>query len=155
MKTWRGSRVQLTFSLTSALNEGGWSTPRPGRFTPEKDTPYLSCRRLVGTRAGMHGTENLAPTGIRSPYRPARRESLYRLLPRPAGSIIQMVNNIHMSQLYSVGALIAIGFPALRLAAYREFRARQKIGSLRSLVFATSLRCVMENLYCAETAAVV
>jgi len=26
-----------TLSLTSALVWGGWSTPRPGRFTPGKD----------------------------------------------------------------------------------------------------------------------
>jgi hypothetical protein len=26
-----------TLSLTSALDEGGWLTPRPGRFTPGKD----------------------------------------------------------------------------------------------------------------------
>jgi len=26
-----------TFPSTSALDVGGWSTPRPGRFTPEKD----------------------------------------------------------------------------------------------------------------------
>jgi hypothetical protein len=26
-----------TLSLTSALDGGGWSTPRPGRFTPGKD----------------------------------------------------------------------------------------------------------------------
>jgi len=30
-------RYSSTLSLTSALNEGGWSTPRPGRFTPGKD----------------------------------------------------------------------------------------------------------------------
>ena len=29
-----GQRCSSTFSLTSALNGGGWSTPRPGRFTP-------------------------------------------------------------------------------------------------------------------------
>ena len=27
----------FTLSLTSALGGGGWSTPRPGRFTPGKD----------------------------------------------------------------------------------------------------------------------
>ena len=27
-----------TLSITSALDGGGWSTPRPGRFTPGKDT---------------------------------------------------------------------------------------------------------------------
>jgi hypothetical protein len=45
-----------TLSLTSALNEGGWA-PEPGST----------------------GEENLAPTGIRFPDRPARSESLYRL----------------------------------------------------------------------------
>jgi hypothetical protein len=33
----------------------------------------------VGPRAGLDGCENLALTGIRSPDRPARSESLYRL----------------------------------------------------------------------------
>ena len=33
----------------------------------------------MGPRAGLEGAENLAPTGIRSPDRPARSESLYRL----------------------------------------------------------------------------
>ena len=27
-------RYSSTLSLTSALDGGGWSTPRPGRFTP-------------------------------------------------------------------------------------------------------------------------
>ena len=27
-------RYSSTLSLTSALDDGGWSTPRPGRFTP-------------------------------------------------------------------------------------------------------------------------
>jgi hypothetical protein len=29
-------RYSSTLSLTSALDEGGWSTPRPGRFTPRE-----------------------------------------------------------------------------------------------------------------------
>ena len=33
----------------------------------------------MGPRADLDGCENLAPTGIRSPDRPARSESLYRL----------------------------------------------------------------------------
>jgi hypothetical protein len=33
----------------------------------------------VGPRDGLDGSENLAPTRIRSPDRPARSESLYRL----------------------------------------------------------------------------
>jgi len=30
-----------THSLTSAIDEGGWSTPRPGRFTPGKDSVLI------------------------------------------------------------------------------------------------------------------
>jgi len=30
-----------TLSLTSALDEGGWSTPRPGRFHPGKDPVHI------------------------------------------------------------------------------------------------------------------
>jgi hypothetical protein len=30
-------RYSSTLSLTSALDGGGWSTPRPGRFTPGND----------------------------------------------------------------------------------------------------------------------
>jgi hypothetical protein len=33
----RVQRYSSTLSLTSALDEGGWLTPRPGRFIPEND----------------------------------------------------------------------------------------------------------------------
>ena len=58
---------------------GGGSAPRPGRFTPGKDTVPIA--REAGWAPGLFwtGAENLAPTRIRSPDRPARSESLYRL----------------------------------------------------------------------------
>jgi hypothetical protein len=52
--------------------------PRP-HFPPGKDpVPNL---QEAGWASGSvwTGAENLAPTGIRSPDRPARRQSLYRL----------------------------------------------------------------------------
>jgi hypothetical protein len=52
--------------------------PRP-LFTPGKDpVPIL---QETGWAPGQvwTGAENLAPTGIRSPDRPARSQSLYRL----------------------------------------------------------------------------
>jgi hypothetical protein len=57
-----------TVSLTSPLDGGGWSTPRPGRFKPEKDTRYSLYTRLGGPqhRSGRMW-ENLASTGIRFP----------------------------------------------------------------------------------------
>jgi len=39
-------RYGCTHPLTSALDRGGWSTPRPGRFTPWKGTRYPLYRRL-------------------------------------------------------------------------------------------------------------
>jgi len=45
-----------TFSLTSALDGGGWSMPHPGRFNPGK-TWY--CKGgWVGPRHGLDGDEN-------------------------------------------------------------------------------------------------
>jgi hypothetical protein len=37
-----------TLSLTSALDWRGWSTPRPSRFTPGKESRYALYRRLGG-----------------------------------------------------------------------------------------------------------
>jgi hypothetical protein len=56
-----------TLSLTSALDGGGWSTPRPGHFAPGKETRYLLHRRLGGPQ-GRSGRVRkiLPPTGIRS-----------------------------------------------------------------------------------------
>jgi hypothetical protein len=57
----------------------GWLAPRPRRFTPERDP--IPIVQEVGWAPGPVWTaaENLAPTRIRSPDRPARSESLYRL----------------------------------------------------------------------------
>ena len=62
--------------LILVLGGGGWSTQGPGRFTPKK-APLP----IVGWVPGRvwPGAGNLVPTGIRSPDRPARSQSLYRL----------------------------------------------------------------------------
>jgi len=58
---------------------GGWPTPRPGRFTPWKDPVPIVQEAGWAPGPVWTGAENLAPTGIRSPDRPARSESLNRL----------------------------------------------------------------------------
>ena len=63
-----------TLSLTSALDRVGWLTPRPDRFTPGKETRYPLYRRLGGPQVRSRQ--------VRSPDRPARRQSLYRLSSR-------------------------------------------------------------------------
>jgi hypothetical protein len=57
----RGVDYSSTLSLTSTLDESGWSTSRPGRFTAGKVTRYPLYRRLGGVWTGM---ENLAPPGF-------------------------------------------------------------------------------------------
>ena len=63
-------------SLTSALNGGGRSTLHPGRFDPGKEKAQFPLYRKLSGPPGPFwaGTNNLAPTGIRSPDRPDRTE---------------------------------------------------------------------------------
>jgi len=50
-----------TLSLTSALDVGGWSTPRPGLFNPGKEQVPVVYGGLVGPGTGG---ENIAATWI-------------------------------------------------------------------------------------------
>jgi hypothetical protein len=65
--------------VSSALEGGGWSASRPGRFTPRKDP--LPIIQEAGWAQGPVWTcaKNRTHTGIRSPDRPASSQSLYRL----------------------------------------------------------------------------
>jgi len=65
--------------LTSALDGVGGQRHAPAAFTPGKDP--VTIVQDAGWASGPFWTsaENLAATGIRSPDRPARSESPYRL----------------------------------------------------------------------------
>jgi hypothetical protein len=73
-------RYSPTLSLTSALDGCGWSSTHSGRFIPGKETSFPSYRSLGGVQ-GRSGLVRKTShrTGIRSPDRPARSESLYLL----------------------------------------------------------------------------
>jgi hypothetical protein len=74
-----GPEVWLHPFVTSTLEVGVWSASRSDRFTPGKDpVPFV---QEAGWAPGPVWTcaKNLAPTGIRSPDRPARSQSLYWL----------------------------------------------------------------------------
>ena len=71
-----------TLTLTSALDKGGLSTPRPGRFTPGKEARYPLHRRLGGSHGrsrGKRNNSNQCGVSILSLDLPARSESQYRL----------------------------------------------------------------------------
>jgi hypothetical protein len=61
-KKWRfGS----TLSLTSALDEGGWSTPHTGRFTPPEREELPMVQRLGGPQTRSAGVRKIsAPPGF-------------------------------------------------------------------------------------------
>ena len=65
--------------MTTALDGGEGSVPRLGRFSPGKDPVPVVQEAGWAPGPVWTGAENLAPTGIRSPDRPTRGQSLYRL----------------------------------------------------------------------------
>jgi hypothetical protein len=83
----------FTLSLTSAVYEGKWLTPRPGRFSPRKDPVPIEQGAAWASEQFWTGVENLAPTGIRYPERSARSESLYRLS-YPGPGVVQVAKKI-------------------------------------------------------------
>jgi len=72
-------RYSSIISLTSALEVGGWLTPCPGRFTAGNDPVPIAWEAGWATGPAWMGAVNVAPTGIRSPGRPASNESIHRL----------------------------------------------------------------------------
>ena len=69
-----GVKYNSTRSLTSALGGSVWSTPRPGRSSPEKET----CFPLYRVGPNGRSWKTRPPTGVRSWYQPVRSESQYR-----------------------------------------------------------------------------
>jgi len=75
-----GVEVYLYSFLTTALEWGEGSASRPDRSLPPRKDPVLIVQEAVWAPGPVWtGAENLASTGIRSPYRPAPSQSLYRL----------------------------------------------------------------------------
>jgi hypothetical protein len=87
------------------------SKPRPCCFTLGKD-PLTIAQEAVSGPQGLVGTEaeNLSPTGIRSPDRPARSKSLYRLsYPCPSSQQKSMVTvwcSVHLVLLWTLVASV-------------------------------------------------
>ena len=76
----RGSRGIALLFLYHGTRRGEESASHPGRSLPPRKTRYPLYRRLGGPRGRSGQVRNiLPPTGIRSPDRPARSQSLYRL----------------------------------------------------------------------------
>jgi hypothetical protein len=64
--------IALLFLNLGATRGGGWSAPRPGRFTPGKDSVPIVQEAGWAPGPVLTCAKNLAPTGIRSPDRSVR-----------------------------------------------------------------------------------
>ena len=90
--------------MTTALEEGEGSASRPGRSLPPGKTRYPLYRRLGGPQGRSGQVWKISPpTGIRSPDRPARSQSLYQLRysPNPPSEpcrIVQLADIQQISQ---------------------------------------------------------
>jgi hypothetical protein len=77
----------------------------PAAFTPGTDPVPIVQEAGWPPGPVWIGVENLAPTGIRSPDRPARSESLYRLrFPGPLTTLLYeytFLNVIHCNVLFA------------------------------------------------------
>jgi len=93
---WCGAEGYVsTLSLTSALDVVGGQRRVPAALPPEK-TGYPLYRRLGGPQSRSGRAQKISPpNGIRSPDRPGRSESLYRLLyPVPAVTQVQFETSL-------------------------------------------------------------
>jgi hypothetical protein len=68
-----------TISLTSAQDEVGGQQYALAVLPPGKRTGTHRIGGCVGPKAGLDGCRKSRPTGIRSPDRTARSQSLYQL----------------------------------------------------------------------------
>jgi hypothetical protein len=74
-------RYSSTYSLTSALDGGGWSASHPDRFIPRERAPGTHWTGgWVGPRAVLDAVaKRKIPSSRRESNRPARSPALYRL----------------------------------------------------------------------------
>ena len=104
-------RYKSSLSLTSTQDAGGWSTPRPGRFTPWKDpVPIVQesgwAPGPVRTDAENVALHRVAFPGPSSPWRVAYALCLHLVLPlgvmqqrRGDCYVLTAVNNTGCSRL--------------------------------------------------------
>jgi len=86
-----GVQVYLYYFFNLGARRGGWSTPRPGRFTPWKEPVALVWEAGWAPGSIWTGPEKLDSIGNRWRDRPSCSESLYRLsYPSPISRLVVM-----------------------------------------------------------------
>jgi hypothetical protein len=90
-------------ALESSLWKRLWTCRKTAALYPQERDPVPIVQEAGSApRSAWTGVENISPTGIRSPERPARSESLYRLSRRGAIETIKRFKGINISYLYLI-----------------------------------------------------
>ena len=148
--------LQLYSIFNLSAGWGGRSAPRPGRFTPWEDpVPTVQDAGCVPGPVWT-GAENLAPTGIRSPYRSSRSEQLYRLAHTPVRLhqrviiiIIRSIVPLGTQVFYEFFPLLSISCqePQFVPASTRFLDDRSSPAILRSSSLPASLRVPQQGRF--------
>ena len=131
--------------MTTAL-ERGWGvsvTPRPF-FTPGKDLVPIVRENGWAPGPVWTGAENLASTGVRSPDRPARSQSLYRL---PAHIIFWESYLIFATVTKSVRFPSSLHSGSSKHRDYTRKKCQDFISFVCSHTLTTSIYCNCNNWY--------
>jgi hypothetical protein len=96
--------------MTTAREGGEWSAARPGRTLLPGKTRYPFYRRLGGPQDRSGQVRKISPpTGIRSPDRSARSQSLYRLsLPAHILMLVILDNNISFGYVFEYIVILSL-----------------------------------------------
>jgi hypothetical protein len=99
-----------TLSLASVLGGGGWSTPRPGHFTPGKETRYPLYRRLGEPQAWSGRLQQISPKTLQ-PL--ASRYTDYAILAHMRITCIKTFVRFYLQSVCSLN--ISSGFTYMRI----------------------------------------
>ena len=121
--------------MTMALEGGEGSGSRPGRSLLPGKTRYPLYRRLGGPQGWSGQVRKISPpTGIRSPDRPSRTQSLYRLSYRGPQVLKRILKNMRGEQKLRTPA-----FHNIHTACCADMRRGNVTGSCLCVLSALSL----------------
>ena len=127
-----GSRGIALLFHDHGTRRGEGSASRPGRSLPPGKTRYPLYRRLGGPQGRSEQVRKISPpTGIRSPDRPARSQSLYRLS-YPAHKVLitrnEFRNGVCLSRM-QLTLQTQLQYRSLKVASNHQGKSQAEIGN--------------------------